>query len=84
LRAGDFFQLGADSTTRLYQVIDDAVPILGEATLSFLPPLRNALPQGTPLGLERPSVLLRLKAPVPTAVGRVDKHRFTLSAREAL
>ena len=84
LRAGDFFQLGAQSSTRLYQVIEDAVPVLGEATLSFVPPLRNALPQGTPLGLERPSVLLRLKAPVPTVVGRVDKHRFTLSAREAL
>jgi hypothetical protein len=84
LRAGDFFQLGAESSTRLYQVIEDAVPVLGEATLSFVPPLRNALPQGTPLGLERPSVLLRLKAPVPTVIGRVDKHRFTLSAREAL
>jgi hypothetical protein len=84
LRAGDFFQLGADVTTRLYQVIEDVAPVGGEAVLSFVPPLRSAVSAGTFLGLDTPSALLRLTAPVPTVIGRADQHRFTLSAREAL
>jgi hypothetical protein len=84
LRAGDFFQLGSDATTRLYQLIEDVTPVGSEATLAFVPPLRASMPFGTPLGLDAPSVLLRLEAPVPSAIGRADRHRFTLSAREAL
>jgi hypothetical protein len=84
LRAGDFFQLGADVTTRLYQVIEDVAPVGGEAALSFVPSLRSAVSAGTFLGVETPSALLRLTAPVPTVIGRADQHRFTLSAREAL
>lgn len=84
LRAGDFFQLGSDATTRLYQLIEDVTPLSSEATLAFVPPLRAAVPAGTLLGLEAPSVLLRLSSPVPTVIGRADQHRFTISAREAL
>ena len=84
LRVGDFFQLGADTTTRLYQLTEDVTPVGSEATLAFVPPLRAAAQVGTPIGLDAPSVLLRLTAPVPTVIGRADQHRFTLSAREAL
>lgn len=84
LRAGDFFQLGTDATTRLYQVTEDVTPVGSEATLAFVPPLRASVPVGTLLGLDAPSVLLRLTAPVPTVIGRADQHRFTFSAREAL
>lgn len=84
LRAGDFFQLGSDATTRLYQVTADTVPLGSEAVISFVPPLRASVPAGALLGLSAPSVLLRLTAPVPTVIGRADQHRFTLSAREAL
>jgi hypothetical protein len=84
LRAGDFFQLGSDTTTRLYQLTEDVTPLGSEATLAFVPPLRAAAQVGTPIGLNTPSVLLRLTAPVPTAIGRADQHRFTISAREAL
>jgi hypothetical protein len=84
LRAGDFFQLGGNTTTRLYQVTADVAPVGSEATLAFLPPLRTSIPAGALLGLSAPSVLLRLTAPVPTVIGRADQHRFTLSAREAL
>ncbi len=84
LRAGDFFQLGADVTTRLYQLTADVTPIGSEAALAFVPPLRASVPVGTLLGLDAPSVLLRLTAPVPTVIGRADQHRFTFSAREAL
>ena len=84
LRAGDFFQLGSDAATRLYQVTADIVPLGSEAVISFVPPLRTSVPAGALLGLSAPSVLLRLTAPVPTVIGRADQHRFTLSAREAL
>jgi len=84
LRAGDFFQLGSDATTRLYQLTEDVTPLDSEATLAFVPPLRASVPVGTLLGLDAPSVLLRLTAPVPSVIGRADQHRFTISAREAL
>ncbi|MDV7272087.1 hypothetical protein RYZ20_14420 [Thioclava sp. A2] len=84
LQAGDFFQLGSAETTRLYQLVEDVVPVGSEATLTFVPPLRASVPVGTQLGLTAPSVLLRLTAPVPTVIGRADQHRFTISAREAL
>ena len=84
LRAGDFFQLGADVTTRLYQLTADAAPVGSEAVLAFVPPLRSAVSAGTFLGVETPCALLRLTAPVPTVIGRADQHRFTFSAREAL
>ena len=84
LRAGDFFQLGSETTTRLYQLTADVTPVGSEAELAFVPSLRAVVQVGTPIGLERPSVLLRLTAPVPTIIGRADQHRFTISAREAL
>ncbi len=84
LRAGDFFQLGSDAATRLYQVTADIVPMGSEAVISFVPSLRASVPVGALLGLSAPSVLLRLTAPVPTVIGRADQHRFTLTAREAL
>ena len=84
LRVGDFFQLGGDATTRLYQLTGDVTPLGSEATLAFVPPLRASVPVGTLLGLDDPSVLLRLTAPVSSVIGRADQHRFTISAREAL
>jgi hypothetical protein len=84
LRAGDFFQLGSDAATRLYQVTADVVPLASEAVINFVPPLRASIPVGALLGLDAPAVLLRLTAPVPTVIGRADQHRFTLTAREAL
>jgi hypothetical protein len=84
LRAGDFFQLGSDATTRLYQLTEDVTPLGSEATLAFVPTLRASVPVGMLIGLDAPSVLLRLTAPVPSVIGRADQHRFTISAREAL
>jgi len=84
LRAGDFFQLGSDATTRLYQLTADVMPSGSEAALEFIPQLRASVPVGTLLGLNAPSVLLLLTAPVPSLIGRADQHRFTISAREAL
>ena len=84
LRAGDFFQLGSEAGTRLYQITSDVTPVGSEATLAFVPPLRASVPVGTLLAFDAPSVLLRLTAPVPSVISRADQHRFTISAREAL
>jgi len=65
-------------------VTADVVPLGSEAVINFVPPLRASVPAGALLGLDAPSVLLRLTAPVPTVIGRADQHRFTLTAREAL
>jgi hypothetical protein len=84
MRAGDFFQLGSDATTRLYQLTADVEPVAGAATIEFVPALRAAVALDTDLVVTAPKVRLRLTSPVPTRIGRVDKHLFSFSAREAL
>jgi hypothetical protein len=84
LRAGDFFSLGTGSNTRLYRVTANAVPVAGAATLSFVPALRTSPADNAALNVVNPGVLLRATSAIPTVIGRVDKHDFSLSAREAL
>ena len=84
LGAGNFFSLGSGAATRFYQLTEDVAPIGSEAVIRFVPALRHAPPIGTVLEILEPKVLLRLTSPVPTRIGRVDSHRFTVSAREAL
>jgi hypothetical protein len=84
LRAGDFFSLGTGSTLRLYRMTVDAVPSGGAATLQFTPALRASPADNAPLNVVNPGVLLRPQGVVPTEIGRVDKHAFSLQAREAI
>ncbi len=85
LLAGDFFSIGIGAQTRLHQLTEDVgTDEAGIATLTFVPRLRTAPVDGTPLDVAAPAVLLRLTAPVPTRIGRADSFLFTLIAREAL
>lgn len=85
LFAGDFFSLETGAATRLHQLTADVVTDeAGIATLAFVPRLRTAPDDGTPLEIAAPAVVLRLTAPVPTRIGRADSFLFTLAAREAL
>jgi len=85
LFAGDFFSLGTGTQTRLHQLTADvATDEAGMATLSFVPRLRSAPADGSPLEIAAPAVVLRLTAPVPTRIGRADTFLFTLATREAL
>jgi hypothetical protein len=85
LFAGDFFSLETGAATRLHQLTADVVTDeAGIATLAFVPRLRTAPDDGTPLEITAPVVILRLTAPVPTRIGRADSFLFTLAAREAL
>jgi hypothetical protein len=84
LKAGDFFSLGSGAILRLYRLTADAPPSGGNATLQFVPPLRSSPADNAALNVVNPGVLLRATGPIPTAIGRVDRHQFSLSAREAI
>jgi hypothetical protein len=84
-QAGDFFSLGADAATRLYQITEDvASDQIGTATLRFVPRLRASPANGAPLEIANPKLVLRLTEPVPSRIGRAGKFQFTFTAREAL
>jgi len=85
LMAGDFFSLGQDAASRLYQVTEDvSSDATGEATLRFVPRLRSSPSAGTELNVGRPKAVLRLNEPVPAQISRAGKYQITFSAREAL
>lgn len=85
LETGDFISLGSGADTRFYQVTADAVANgSGAATLQITPRLRSSPLNGAALEIVAPAVLLRLTGPVPTRINRADKHRFSVTAREAL
>lgn len=84
LLAGDFFSLGSDTGTRLYQLTADVTPAAGAATLQFVPALRSSPADNDPLEVVSPRVLLRLTSPIPTRVDPGDLYRFSFSAREAI
>ena len=84
LLAGDFIQLGALGTTRLYQVTADATPVAGAATLQIIPKLRAPSVNNEAVNIKNPGVLLRLTSSVPASIGLADIYRISISAREAL
>lgn len=85
MASGDFLTIGVGRESRLHQVAFDAAANMnGIATLTVFPALRRAQAAGTVLEVNQPRVLLRPTAPVPTRIERGARHRFTLSAREAL
>lgn len=86
LLAGDFFDLAysGGETIRLHRLTADATPVSGSCTLQFIPPLRSSPPDNNAIGTFSPRVVLRPQGVIPTDIGRVDKHQFTLSAREAI
>ena len=84
LLSGDLFSLGAGAQTRLHQLTTDVISdATGVATLSFVPPLREAPLDQAGLNVTTPTVCLRLTSPVPTRITRADTYRFTLTTREA-
>lgn len=84
LQAGDFFSLGADVSTRLYQVTSAVVPVAGAATVQFVPALRVSPADNAALRVVSPQVLLRMAGPVPTTIALADIYQFSISAREAI
>ena len=84
LLAGDFFSLGTDTGTRLYQITADVVPAAGNATIQFVPPLRSSPADNAPLQVTAPQVVLRPTATIPASIASANKYTFSFSAREAI
>lgn len=84
LQAGDFFALGTDVVTRLYQLTANVVPVAGAATLQFVPALRTSPADNQALLTVAPYVLLRLTGPVPAVINLADTYQFSITAREAI
>lgn len=83
--SGDFISIGTGRDTRLYQVgFDVAANAQGRAALTIFPAMRASLPAGTVIEVNQPKVLLRPTSSVPTRIERAARHRFTMSAREAI
>ena len=83
--SGDFISIGTGRDTRLHQVGFDVVANAnGQAALTIFPGIRSGLPAGTVVEVNQPKVLLRPTSSVPTRIERAARHRFTMSAREAM
>ena len=83
--SGDFISIGSGRDTRLHQVaFDAAANAQGRVALTIFPAIRASLPAGTALEVNQPKVLLRPTSSVPTRIERAARHRFSLSAREAI
>lgn len=84
-RAGDFFSLGSQGSTRLYRVVADATADpFGIANLKIVPNLRSSPANLSPLEVNSPKVLLRMIGSVPTNISTASIHRFSFSAEEAI
>lgn len=84
LLAGDFFQIGTSTETRLHQLTQDVVVTAGAATLQFVPALRFSPLNGAPVEVVNPKVILRLRDSVPVSITPGDRFNVTFSAREAI
>lgn len=82
---GDFFSLGSDTETRLYQVTDDVVSdASGLAAVPIQPNLRLSTTDSEFLETTQPRVLLRLTSPAPAGLVPGILYTWAVSAEEDL
>ena len=85
LMAGQFFQLGTDTATRMYQVTEDVISDgSGNATLNFWPSLRQSPADSDPIETANPGVVVRLQRSVPTDIAPHASYAFSVRAREEI
>lgn len=85
LRAGDWIQLGTNSSARLYQVLDDTNSDGdGKSTLTIWPDLRSSPSDEATIYTSDTVGVFRLKEAPPWDVSGPTLHQFTFSAVEAL
>lgn len=84
IKAGDYFQIGTGSSTRLHQVVDDATISSGTATLQIEPPLRSTVSSGS-VDFTLPKGLWRLSSnDVQWNINNASIYGFTFACVEAL
>lgn len=85
IRAGDFFQIGTDSSARLYSVTADATAnSSGEVTLDIWPRLRTATTDGDALTTSSPQGVFRLAAPSISLQFEPFRYGLSLQFIEAI
>jgi len=85
IRAGDFFQIGDGSTSRLYTVTQDATADgSGEVTLDIWPRLRTATTNGSAIIASSPRGVFRLAAPSVSLQFEPFRYGLSLQFIEAL
>lgn len=86
LKAGDWIQLGSDSTTRLYKVLDDVDSnSSGEATLTLWPSLRSSPSDNAAIVVSSPKGQWRLSAnEIQYSIDEASVYGITFACVEAL
>lgn len=85
VRAGDFFQLGDGSSSRLYMVTQDATADgSGDATLDIWPRLRTATTNGAAIVTSSPRGVFRLAAPSVSLQFEPFRYGLSLQFIEAI
>lgn len=85
IRAGDYFQLGTGSGSRLYVVTQDVTASAGgAATLDIWPRLRLSPANAAPIVTTRAVGVFRLTQPTVSRTFEVFRHGFSLELQEAL
>lgn len=84
LKAGDYFQLGTTSTSRLYQMAAAVnTSGTGTATLTFNPVLRSSPADGATVTITSPMGVMRLDSNVASwSADRSSLHNFSFAFRE--
>lgn len=86
LKAGDYFQLGSGTSSRLYMLTQDAdSDSAGAATLNFVPALRSSPALNAPLVINSPKGLFRMDAnSFSFSVTPAPFYSFAFSAVEVI
>jgi hypothetical protein len=86
LKAGDYIQLGAGATSRLYKVLDDVNSDgSGNATLTLWPDLRSAPSDNAAITVSSPKSVFRMTSPQTSwDINEATLYGLTFGAREAL
>lgn len=86
LKAGDYFQLGTGSSSRLYKVLDDVDSDgSGNATFDIWPNLRSSPADNATITVSNPKSLFRLTTPAAEInVNQASIYGMTFGAVEAL
>ena len=84
IRAGDYFQLGSGSSSRLHMVTQDATAVAGAVTLDIWPRLRASPADNDPITVTNPKGVFRLSNPNVSRSWEVFRHGLSLEMLEAL
>ena len=83
--AGDYFQIGTTSSSRLYMVVEQATVSSNSVTATFEPALRADASSGTSIIVSEPKSVFRLDSnEVSWDADNISKYGITFSCTEAL